>query len=94
MDSYEASGSALTFNSTYVTPSIKIFGGVSHDFKIKTHKLNYKLLDIVNDGKIMRHARTRAFEIIENDPKLIKSQNLKKKLLQDYKHMLEFINIG
>ena len=41
----------------------------------------------------MRHARTRAFEIIENDPKLIKSQNLKKKLLQDYKHMLEFINI-
>ena len=56
--------------------------------------ISSKLLDIVNDGKIMRHARTRAFEIIENDPKLIKSQNLKKKLLQDYRHMLEFINIG
>ena len=56
--------------------------------------ISSKLLDIVNDGKIMRHARTRAFEIIENDPKLIKSQNLKKKLLQDYRHMLEFININ
>ena len=53
-----------------------------------------KLLDIANDGEIIRHARTRAFEIIENDPKLISNQNLKLKLLRDYKHMLEFINIG
>ena len=53
-----------------------------------------KLIDITNDGKIIRHARTRAFEIIENDPKLISNQNLKLKLLKDYKHMLEFINIG
>jgi len=53
-----------------------------------------KLVDITNDGTIIRHARTRAFEIIENDPKLIGNQNLKLKLLKDYKHMLEFINIG
>ena len=56
--------------------------------------ISSKLLDMVNDGKIIRHARTRAFEIIENDPKLIKYKNLKNKLLKDYKHMLEFINIG
>jgi len=56
--------------------------------------ISSKLTDITNDGKIIRHARTRAFEIIENDPKLINHQNLKNKLLKDYKQMLEFINIG
>ena len=56
--------------------------------------ISSKLIDIANDGKIIRHARTRAFEIIENDPKLISHQNLKNKLLNDYKHMLEFVNIG
>jgi ATP-dependent DNA helicase RecG len=56
--------------------------------------ISSKLIDIANDGKIIRHARTRAFEIIENDPKLISNPNLKNKLLKDYKHMLEFVNIG
>ena len=36
-----------------------------------------KLVDITHDGAIIRHARTRAFEIIENDPKLTNHQNLK-----------------
>ena len=53
-----------------------------------------KLVDIANDSKIIRHARTRAFEIIEKDPKLTSNQSLKNKLLTDYKHMLEFVNIG
>ena len=44
--------------------------------------------------QIIKHARTRAFEIIENDPKLKQYQQLKFKLLNDYSHMLEFINIG
>ena len=52
------------------------------------------LKKIANDGEIIRHARIRAFEIIENDPKLISNPNLKNKLLKDYKHMLEFVNIG
>ena len=56
--------------------------------------ISSKLTDMVNDGKIIRHARTRAFEIIENDPKLTNHQNLKNKLLNDYKHMMEFVNIG
>ena len=56
--------------------------------------ISSKLIDIANDGKIIRHARTQAFEIIENDPKLINHQTLKDKLLKDYKHMLEFVNIG
>ena len=41
-----------------------------------------KLVDIANDGKIIRHARTRAFEIIAKDPKLNSNQNLKNKLLK------------
>ena len=53
-----------------------------------------KLVDIANDGKIIRHARTRAFEIIAKDPKLNGNHHLKNKLLKDYRHMLEFINIG
>ena len=53
-----------------------------------------KLVDIANDGQIIKHARTRAFEIIKNDPKLEHYQKLKFKLLSDYSHMLEFINIG
>ena len=53
-----------------------------------------KLVDIINDTQIIKHARTRAFEIIENDPKLKQYQQLKFKLLNDYSHMLEFINIG
>ena len=53
-----------------------------------------KLVDIINDVQIIKHARTRAFEIIENDPKLKQYQQLKFKLLNDYSHMLEFINIG
>ena len=56
--------------------------------------ISSKLIDIANDGEIIRHARIRAFEIIENDPKLMNHQTLKNKLLKDYKHMLEFINIG
>ena len=53
-----------------------------------------ELKHMINDGKFIRHARTRAFEIIENDPKLTNHQKLKNKLLNDYKHMLEFVNIG
>ena len=53
-----------------------------------------KLVDIINDVQIIKHARTRAFEIIENDPKLKQYQQLKFKLLNDYSHMLEFVNIG
>ncbi len=56
--------------------------------------ISSKLIDIANDGEIIRHARITAFEIIENDPKLMNHQSLKNKLLKDYKHMLEFINIG
>jgi ATP-dependent DNA helicase RecG len=56
--------------------------------------ISSKLIDISSDGEIIRHARTRAFDIIENDPKLEYNQEIKFKLLKEYKHMLEFINIG
>ena len=66
----------------------EFFGTKQHGY------ISSKLLEINKDGKIIRHARSRAFEIIEKDPKLKRHQNIKLKLLQNYNHMLEFINIG
>ena len=66
----------------------EFFGTKQHGY------VSSKLLELNKDGKIIRHARSRAFEIIEKDPKLKHHHSIKLKLLQDYNHMLEFINIG
>ncbi len=44
--------------------------------------LNFKIANIISDVKILEIARRKAFEILENDPKLEKNENamLKKKL--------------
>ena len=56
--------------------------------------MSNKLLDIANDGKIIRHARTIAFSIINDDSELKNHINLKNKLLEDYSSILKFVNIG
>jgi len=52
------------------------------------------ICNFLEDGSIIRHARNLAFTIVENDKNLNKNNQIKKKLLNDYKHMLEFVNIG
>ncbi len=56
--------------------------------------MSNKLLDIVNDMKIIRHAKILAFNIVNSDPELVKNIKLKHKLLNDYSNILEFVNIG
>jgi len=66
----------------------EFFGTKQHGY------MSNKLLDIANDGKIIRHARTIAFSIINNDSELKNHINLKNKLLEDYSSILKFVNIG
>ena len=66
----------------------EFFGTKQHGY------MSNKLLDIANDGKIIRHARTIAFSIINDDSELKNHINLKNKLLEDYSSILKFVNIG
>ena len=64
------------------------FGTKQHGY------ISNKLFDLANDGPIIRHARRKAFEIIDKDPNLMSHNSIKNKMHKDYKHMLEFVNIG
>ena len=56
----------------------------------------FKIADLLTDGKIIRAARRTAFEIISDDPKLEKPENLaiKQHFDQHYHHVLKGSNIG
>jgi len=54
------------------------------------------IVNFQEDGAIIRKARQLAFNIVEKDPHLTGSphQNIRKKFMQKYKSMLDFVNIG
>ncbi len=58
--------------------------------------LKWKIADMVNDGPIIRQARKTAFDIVKSDPRLRKPEHeaIRIRFLEDYQHMLEFVNIG
>ena len=66
------------------------FGTRQHGY-IKSGLINFS-----KDYHIIKRARKNAFEIIQEDPKLLTSKNslIKDEFLKNYKEMLEFINIG
>ena len=68
----------------------EFFGTKQHGF------MRSKLVDFIEDGPIIRHARNRAFQIVAVDPKLNRSDNsgIKKQFINNYKDMLEFVNIS
>ena len=68
----------------------EFFGKKQHGY------LKTKIADISKDGKIIDTTRNLAFDIISKDNELKSSENVKIKLelLDKYKNMLEFINIG
>ena len=69
--------------------------GPGEFYSTKQHGyMSNKLLDMVNDMKIIRHARILAFNLVNSDPELVKNVKLKDKLLNDYSNILEFVNIG
>ena len=54
------------------------------------------LINFSQDRKIILQCRKKAFDIIDEDSKLYlpKNQLIKKEFIENYKSMLEFINIG
>ena len=66
----------------------EFFGTKQHGY------MSNKLLDIANDGAVIRHARNLAFSIVNSDSNLKKYDKIKNKLIEDYSSMLEFSNIG
>jgi ATP-dependent DNA helicase RecG len=55
-----------------------------------------KIANFVEDGPIIRQTRKRAFEMVEYDPKLKLGQHekIKNQFKENYRHMLEFVNIS
>ena len=71
--------------------------GPGEFFGTKQHgHLRSKLVNYINDSRIIKHARDCAFSIVESDPELNEKYNkgIKLQFLKNYKSMLEFVNIN
>ena len=68
----------------------EFFGTRQHGY------IKSKIANFVEDGPIIRQTRKRAFEMVEYDPKLKleKHKNIRKQFKENYRHMLEFVNIS
>ena len=68
----------------------EFFGTRQHGY------IKSKLANFSEDGTIIRQTRKQAFEIVEHDPKLQleKNKKIRKQFKENYKHMLEFVNIS
>ena len=66
------------------------FGTKQHGY------INLGIINFSQDRKIISLCRKKAFDIIDEDNKLSlpKNQLIKKEFIENYKSMLEFINIG
>ena len=66
------------------------FGTQQHGY------IKSKIGNFIEDGPIIRQTRKRAFEMVEYDPKLQldKYQKIRKQFMENYRHMLEFVNIS
>ena len=56
----------------------------------------WKIADLVNDGQIIKDARTAAFGVVKADPKLSRPvhEKIRQRFMLDYQHLLEMVNIG
>ena len=68
----------------------EFFGTRQHGY------IKSKIANFSEDGHIVRQARKRAFDMVLNDPKLIlnEHQGIRKQFKENYKHMLEFVDIS
>ena len=66
------------------------FGTKQHGY------INTGIINFSQDREIINRCRKKAFDIIDEDPKLclLKNEKIKKEFMINYKNMLEFINIG
>ena len=68
----------------------EFFGTRQHGY------IKSKIANFIEDGPIIRQTRKRAFEMVESDPqlKMNKHQSIREQFKENYKHMLEFVNIS
>ena len=68
----------------------EFFGTRQHGY------IRSKIANFVEDGPIIRLARKRAFEMVSVDPKLQMDKHLgiREQFKENYRHMLEFVNIS
>lgn len=68
----------------------EFYGARQHGF------IRWKIADLVNDGPIIRKARQVAFDVVNHDPQLDKPEHamIRSRFLEDYQHLLEFVNIS
>ena len=56
--------------------------------------VKYKIADMVKDGPIIRTARILAKSIIESDPILENHENVKARVIDDYKNNLHLVKLN
>ncbi len=68
----------------------EFFGKKQHGY------IKSKIANFTEDGAIIRQTRKKAFDLVANDPnlQLEKNQNIKEQFKENYRHMLEFVNIN
>ncbi len=68
----------------------EFYGTRQHGF------MRWEIADIVTDGPIIKEARREAFDLVEGDPQLRKSEHkgIRNRFLEDYQQMLEYVNIS
>ena len=68
----------------------EFFGTRQHGY------IKSKLANFIEDGPIIRQSRKRAFEMVKSDPKLQveKHHKIRQQFKENYRHMLEFVNIS
>jgi ATP-dependent DNA helicase RecG len=68
----------------------EFFGTRQHGY------IKSKLTNFIDDGPIIRKTRKRAFQMVMEDPKLQmdKHQNIRKQFKENYRDMMEFVNIS
>ncbi|MDP6571101.1 MAG: ATP-dependent DNA helicase RecG [Candidatus Marinimicrobia bacterium] len=68
----------------------EFFGKKQHGY------IKSKIANFTEDGAIIRQTRKRAFDLVANDPnlQLERNQKIKEQFIENYRHMLEFVNIN
>jgi len=57
---------------------------------------NFKIANLISDGKILKEARSAAFALIKDDPSLQKPNNalIKQHFQKHYQYLLKNMSIG
>jgi ATP-dependent DNA helicase RecG len=68
----------------------EFFGTRQHGY------IKSKIANFVEDGPIIRLARSRAVQVVHDDPQLndVNNRGVRLQFLNNYQHMLEYINIS